>query len=118
MIINLRPLHVHQIQDLHAGIVIAFPQRDVHLDVSGPLPIRLVRKGEEEQAVRPFGGESRHDVRERDHLARLRVGVRERLDDDGVGDECDLCPATQDAQRVQEDGCPAPSAAIASSASP
>ena len=29
-----------------AGIGIAFPQRDVHLDASEPLPIRILRDGE------------------------------------------------------------------------
>ncbi len=27
-----------------AGIVIAFPQRDVHLDASGPLDVRVVKE--------------------------------------------------------------------------
>ena len=30
-----------------AGINIAFPQRDVHLDTSGPLEVRLVRDSKE-----------------------------------------------------------------------
>jgi small-conductance mechanosensitive channel len=38
-----------------AGIVIAFPQRDVHLDAPGPLDIRLVRPEPEKAARRSPG---------------------------------------------------------------
>jgi potassium efflux system protein len=38
-----------RIDDLfrEAGIVIAFPQRDVHLDAASPLEVRVVRSGPE-----------------------------------------------------------------------
>lgn len=39
-----------------AGIVIAFPQRDVHLDVSQPLPVRIVRPDDTEESGRNIGG--------------------------------------------------------------
>ena len=34
-----------------AGVVIAFPQRDVHLDADRPVPVRLV--GEEQEQTDP-----------------------------------------------------------------